>query len=60
MAKQAHDLAPEDSNIIDTLAEAFFAAGERRQSVHFEKEALKRKPGNEFFRQQLARFAKDE
>jgi uncharacterized Ntn-hydrolase superfamily protein len=59
IAKRAHDLAPEDPNIMDTLAEAYFVAGERRQAVYYEEEALKREPGNEFFRQQLARFAKD-
>jgi uncharacterized Ntn-hydrolase superfamily protein len=60
IAKRAHDFAPEDPNIMDTLAEAYFVAGERRQAVHYEEEALKREPGNEFFRQQLARFAMDE
>jgi uncharacterized Ntn-hydrolase superfamily protein len=58
VAQRAHNLAPEDPNIMDTLAEACFAAGERRQAVHFEEEALRREPANEFFRQQLARFAK--
>jgi len=58
VARCAHDLAPEDPNIMDTLAEACFAAGEYRRAVHYEREALKREPGNEFFLQQLARFSK--
>jgi tetratricopeptide (TPR) repeat protein len=58
VAQRAHDLAPRDPNIMDTLAEAFFAAGDSRQAVHFEEEALKHEPGNEFFMQQLARFGK--
>jgi uncharacterized Ntn-hydrolase superfamily protein len=60
VAQRAHDLDPQDPNIMDTLAEAYFAAGDFRQAVYFEEEALKREPGNEFFRQQLAKFGMDE
>ncbi len=57
-ARRAHDLAPEDPNIMDTLAEACFAAGDSRQAVFYEEEALKHEPDNEFFRRQLERFRK--
>jgi len=55
-ARRAHELAPDDPNIMDTLAEACFSAGDARQAVLYEEEALRREPGNEFFRRQLARF----
>ncbi len=56
-ARRAHELAPEDPNIMDTLAEACFVAGDSRHAVHYEEEALRREPGNEFFRRQLVRFS---
>ena len=55
-ARRAHDLAPDDPQIMDTLAEAFFAAGKVGEAAHWEREALKRMPGSEFMKKQLARF----
>ncbi|MEO0136326.1 MAG: DUF1028 domain-containing protein [candidate division WOR-3 bacterium] len=55
-AKRAHELAPEDANIMDTLAEAYYALGDCREAVYWEKEALKREPQNAFFKKQLAKF----
>jgi len=57
-AKKAHELAPEDANIMDTVAESYYAAGIYEQAVHWEKEALAREPKNEFFKQQLKKFEK--
>ena len=55
-AAMAHELAPDDPNIMDTVAEAYFAAGDKNKAVYWEKEALKRDPENEFFKEQLKRF----
>lgn len=56
LAFEAHSLAPEDMNIVDTLAEALYAAGRYAEAVTWEQEALGREPGNEWFREQLAKF----
>jgi uncharacterized Ntn-hydrolase superfamily protein len=55
-ARRAHLLAPEDPNIMDTYAEAHYAAGNYEEAVRWEKEALKKEPGNEFFKKQLEKF----
>lgn len=55
-ANMAHELAPDDPNIMDTVAEAYFASGDKNKAVYWEKEALKRDPENEFFKGQLKKF----
>jgi|Deesub1362A_J573_1020465.scaffolds.fasta_scaffold00163_8 uncharacterized Ntn-hydrolase superfamily protein len=55
-AKRAHELAPEDANIMDTLAEAYYAAGMYEKAVYWEKKALEKEPDNEFFKKQLRKF----
>jgi uncharacterized Ntn-hydrolase superfamily protein len=55
-ANMAHELAPDDPNIMDTVAEAYFAAGDKSKAVYWEKEALKLDPENEFFKGQLKKF----
>jgi uncharacterized Ntn-hydrolase superfamily protein len=55
-AQRAQDLAPEDADVLDTLAEAWFAVGDRGQAARWEQEALKLSPGNAFFLRQLERF----
>lgn len=57
-AKKAHKLSPEDANIIDTYAEALYAAGKYEEAVLREKKALKIEPENEFFKKQLRKFEK--
>jgi uncharacterized Ntn-hydrolase superfamily protein len=57
-ANLAHELAPDDPNIMDTVAEAYFAAGDKSKAIYWEKEALKRDPENEFFKGQLKKFQK--
>ncbi len=57
-ALMAHDLAPDDPNIMDTVAEAYYAAGKYQKAIYWETEALKRAPNNEFFKKQLAKFKK--
>jgi len=57
-AKRAHELAPDDANIMDTLAEAYFAAGNYEQAVYWEKKALEIEPDNGFFKKQLSKFQK--
>lgn len=55
-ANMAHELSPDDPNIMDTVAEAYFAAGDKSKAVYWEKEALKLDPENEFFKGQLKKF----
>ena len=55
-AERAVKLAPNDSNILDTLAEAHFAAGDALQAVHWIEQALKLSPESEYLKQQLERF----
>jgi len=57
-AKKAHELDPEEPNIMDTLAEAYYAAREFKKAIYWEGEALKRAPDNEFFKNQLEKFKK--
>jgi uncharacterized Ntn-hydrolase superfamily protein len=55
-ARKAHELAPEDPNIMDTYAESYYAAEKYEKAVYWEKEALKREPDNDFFKKQLKKF----
>lgn len=56
LAMQAHMASPEDANIMDTLAQACYSAGQYEQAVTWESEALRREPDGQFFQQQLAKF----
>ncbi len=55
-ARKAHELAPEDANIMDTYAESYYAAGKYEKAVHWEKEALEIEPNSDFFQKQLKKF----
>jgi uncharacterized Ntn-hydrolase superfamily protein len=55
-AHKAHALAPEDANIMDTVAEACYAAGHYKDAVQWEKQALELEPENVFFQEQLVKF----
>jgi uncharacterized Ntn-hydrolase superfamily protein len=57
-AMKAHKLDPEDANIMDTVAEAYYAMGDYENAIRYEKEALKREPNNQFFAKQLEKFQK--
>ncbi len=57
-AKKAHGLAPDDANIMDTLAEAYYAAGFYKEAVDWENKALETEPDNAFFKKQLEKFEK--
>ncbi len=52
----AHELAPDDPNIMDTVAEAYYAHAEYDQAIQWETRALKIDPQNEFFKSQLKKF----
>lgn len=56
LALMAHELAPDDANVMDTVAEAYYAAGEYGKAVEWEKKALETDPTNEFFDEQLKKF----
>jgi len=55
-ARRAHELAPDDANIMDTYAESFFAAGNYKMAVYWESQALKNEPDNKFFQKQIKKF----
>jgi len=55
-AKKAHALAPDDANIMDTVAEAYYAAGNYEEAVRWETNALKIEPENAFFLGQLEKY----
>ena len=57
-AKRAHELAPDDTNIMDTLAEAYYAAGDYKNAIFWEKKALEINSDNEFYKKQLKKFEK--
>jgi rhomboid protease GluP len=46
----------EDPNILDTLAEAYFVAGQRQAAVDTIDEAISLAPGIDYFREQRRRF----
>lgn len=56
IAIRAHELEPTDPNIMDTLAEAHFAAGESESALEWEEKALALDPENGFFLEQRAKF----
>ncbi|MEN8207801.1 MAG: DUF1028 domain-containing protein [Candidatus Fermentibacteria bacterium] len=56
IAAMAIEMEPEDSNIMDTLAESYFALGEFQMAVDWEQKALELDPENTFFREQLLKF----
>jgi uncharacterized Ntn-hydrolase superfamily protein len=56
LAEQAHALAPDNANIMDTLATCHFAVGNVEEAVEWEQRALEMDPGNAFFIEQLERF----
>ncbi len=55
-ALKAHNLAPDDANIMDTVAEAYYAAGNGKDAVQWEERALEIEPENAFFQKQLKKF----
>jgi len=55
-AKKAHELAFDDPNIMDTFAGAYYAKGDNKNAVYWEKEVLKKEQRNEFFKKQLKKF----
>lgn len=56
LAMRAHKLAPEDPNIMDTVAEVLYGLGRYREAVEWETQALQRAPNDAFFRRQLEKF----
>jgi len=55
-ALRAHELAPEEAHIMDTVAEAYYVMGDYEKAIHWEKEALKRSPDEPFYKKQLKKF----
>ncbi len=58
IAMMAIDMEPEDANIMDTLAESYFALGDYEMAVEWERKALELDPENVFYNEQLAKFLK--
>ena len=59
-AEKAYSLAPDNPNVIDTLAEAHYAADNAEKAVYWAKETLKLSPDNKLFKEQLERFSKSD
>ena len=55
-AQRAVLLAPDDSSILDTLAEAHFAAGDLVEACTVAEQALQLDPDSDYLKGQLARF----
>lgn len=55
-AQRAVALAPEESNILDTLAEVYFRLGDAARAIETAERALEISPEDEYLREQLARF----
>lgn len=58
LALMAYGLAPDDANVMDTVAEAYYAAGEYAKAIEWEKKALEADAANKFFADQLEKFEK--
>ncbi len=56
LALLAYELTPDDANVMDTVAEAYYAAGEYGKAVEWEKKALGADVANKFFVDQLKKF----
>lgn len=55
-ARRAVALEPEDSNILDTLAEVHFRMGDAAKAIEVETRALSLSPEDDYLREQIARF----
>ncbi len=60
IALMAIEMEPEDANIMDTVAESYYAMGDFRTAVEWERKALELDPENAFFVQQLEKFLQAE
>ncbi len=56
IAIMAIGMEPDDSNIMDTVAESYFALGEFEMAVEWEQKALELDPENVFYNEQLIKF----
>ncbi len=56
LALKANKLAPEDTNIMDTVAEAYYAAGDFSSAIKWEQKALKLEPTSEYLKKQLQKY----
>ncbi len=56
IAVMAVEMEPEDANIMDTLAESYYALGEFEMAVEWERKALELDPDNVFFNEQYTKF----
>jgi len=56
IAMTAIEMEPEDANIMDTLAESYFALGDYEMAVEWERKALELDPENVFYNEQFIKF----
>ena len=56
LAQRAHELAPDDPNIMDTMAEVLYGLGRYAEAVEWETRALEKSPNDAFFKKQLQKF----
>jgi tetratricopeptide (TPR) repeat protein len=55
-AQRAASLEPENTGVLDTLAEVLFRLGQREQAIETIQRALQLSPGDEYLNGQLERF----
>ncbi|MBD3334994.1 MAG: DUF1028 domain-containing protein [Candidatus Eisenbacteria bacterium] len=55
-AKRAVRLEPQNTNILDTLAEVYYRLGHRERAIEVESRALQLAPEDEYLEEQLERF----
>ncbi len=58
-AQRAVELEPENSNILDTLAEVYFRMGEAEKAIAVETRALELAPDDGYLKGQLERFVEE-
>ncbi len=58
LAKKAAELSDESPNILDTLAELYFAMGEYDKAVEIEEKAAAKEPEDVYYRDQIIKFLK--
>jgi uncharacterized Ntn-hydrolase superfamily protein len=56
LALKAIALTPDDTNIMDTVAEAYYASGDYANAIKWEQKALKLEPTSEYLKKQLQKY----
>jgi tetratricopeptide (TPR) repeat protein len=58
-ATKAVELAPQNGNYLDTLAEVYFRQGDRESAIEYSRRAVQLTPDRDSLSKQLSRFIND-